>query len=251
MQQPAAKLWSLKAPTRPAPDRAVVSCIYAQNQDARPRVTTINSFVIDHVDHNRHSSYCQGLPALTTFVRPLIALAGLAAAITPAFADGEHRLRDLTKTIERDYGTVSSISREDFILFRTRTDIVIFDVREETEFNVSHVPGAVHIAPKTTAKELALKFGNDLPGKMVVVYCSVGIRSSKFAQRLETDVRRLGGKGIVNLKGGVFGWHNYALPLIGSHSPTDAVHGYSRAWSRYLDFDNLAVYPPTRTFWRP
>jgi rhodanese-related sulfurtransferase len=186
---------------------------------------------------------------LNTFAKSLTVFTGLVLAMTPAFADGEGRLRDLTKSIERDYASVASISREDFIRFKTRSDIIIFDVREEAEFNVSHVPGAVHIPPKTTAKELALKFGNNLPGKTVVVYCSVGIRSSKFAQRLDTEVRRLGGNGIVNLRGGVFGWHNCAMPFVASHSPTDSVHGYNRSWSRYLDFDNLAVYPPTRPSW--
>ncbi len=179
-----------------------------------------------------------------------LAIVTLVAGSDAVRADGETCLTDLTKTIERDFSAVSSVSREDFASLRQRSDVIVFDTREEAEFSISHVPGAIHVHPNITPQDFIEKFGDRLKDKTVLFYCSVGVRSSNLVRKLDHDIRRLGGRSAANIRGGIFSWHNHGNPLSRANSSTDAVHGYSPKWGRYLDFDNLAVYPPKPSNWQ-
>ncbi len=105
------------------------------------------------------------------------------------------------------------------------------DTREAGEFAVSHIPGAVRLDPDLKGKALETALAGLPRGKPVIVYCSVGVRSSTIARRIQaiskTDVR--------NLEGGIFQWTIDGRPLVDvKGAPATRTHGYDRKWGGLL-----------------
>ena len=80
----------------------------------------------------------------------------------------------------------------------------LLDVRETSEFEAGHAPGAVHIPYEQLERRLG-----ELPrGRDLVVYCAAGVRSSLAASLLErADMS------VVNLRGGFGAWEHAGLPV--------------------------------------
>ena len=120
------------------------------------------------------------------------------------------------------------------ILAKHRSDVVIFDAREREEYDVSHLPGAIRVDPDMSREKFLTTHAAALSGKSAVFYCSVGVRSSQLAARVQNDLKRGGVQQAYNLAGGIFGWHNDARPLANAFGVADRVHGYDARWSRLL-----------------
>ena len=173
------------------------------------------------------------LPAL------IVAAIGTAA---PAAATGQRALHDLEAKLERRYPTVRSLLPEHFdSLLRERARTVVLDVRDAGEYDVSHIPGAERVDPSISVAEFESRYGARMTGKIVVLYCSVGVRSSELARRIDASAKKAHALGVFNLRGGVFAWHNTGRRLEDAGRTTSKVHGYDSNWSRYLDFDNYAT----------
>ncbi len=104
---------------------------------------------------------------------------------------------------------------------------VLLDVRKPAEFAVSHLPGARRMSPSATAYEILATLP---PEASVVVYCSVGYRSSELATRLFDA----GFDRVSNLEGSIFQWANEDRPLERDGAPATVVHGYNRIFGRLL-----------------
>lgn len=104
---------------------------------------------------------------------------------------------------------------------------VLLDVRAAAEFDVSHLHGARRVDPGCAAAELVSSLP---PGSSVVVYCSVGYRSSRCATRLI----EVGFTDVANLDGSIFQWANEGRPVERAGEVVHAVHPYDRAWGRLL-----------------
>jgi rhodanese-related sulfurtransferase len=168
-----------------------------------------------------------------------------ALASTPALADGQTCLAEFESKVERDYPGVGSIVPQQVEdLLADDASILLLDVRDKSEYDVGHIPGAVHVDPDVDVTQFLAEFGNRLKDRTVLVYCSVGVRSSRLGQRLADPAREMGARGVYNLKGGIFAWHNYGIALAAAAGRTELVHPYSRSWSRYLDFPNYSSYVP-------
>ena len=110
---------------------------------------------------------------------------------------------------------------------------ILLDVRTEKEFAVSHLHGAVRVEPSAKAAELL----PHLPaGRPIVAYCSVGYRSSEFAERL----RKVGAVSVYNLEGSIFQWANEGRPIEANGQPADKVHPYNRKFAKMLDENRRA-----------
>ncbi|MBK6931900.1 MAG: rhodanese-like domain-containing protein [Saprospirales bacterium] len=111
---------------------------------------------------------------------------------------------------------------------RDSSKIVFLDAREPREFTISHLHGAIPVGYQT----FTLK---DLPAldksRRIVVYCSVGYRSEKIAEKLIVA----GFTNVSNLYGGIFEWVNQGLPVYNEHGPTQQVHAYDRTWGVWLE----------------
>jgi rhodanese-related sulfurtransferase len=123
-------------------------------------------------------------------------------------------------------------------------DLLLFDVREDGEHAVGTIKGAVRVAPGIGLDALMRQIGPSVTGKTIIVFCSVGYRSSKLADRVRTGLINHGAVRVANLRGGIFAWHNYGRLLTDRWGQTEFVHPYSRHWKQYLDFDHLATMTP-------
>ncbi len=107
---------------------------------------------------------------------------------------------------------------------------LVIDVREPFEYEVSHLPGAVHAQGEDIARLIA---GTD-PNRPVVLYCSVGYRSSAAAADLiQLNDPDLHGR-IWNLEGSIFEWGNSGRSVYRGREEADRVHPYGRQWNRLL-----------------
>lgn len=109
----------------------------------------------------------------------------------------------------------------------------ILDAREREEYDISHIPGALYIGYKAFDESLTKKLDKQKP---IVVYCSVGYRSEKIAERL----RALGFQKVYNLYGSIFEWANLGYPLVDTQGQiTHRIHTYNEAWSRWVEAKGL------------
>lgn len=173
------------------------------------------------------------------------AVVGIATLGRPAAAQQPSSpLAAIEEQVAREYPAVTHLPAGDLEPRLGTDDVVLLDVREPDEFAVSRLPGAVRVDPGLSERQFREKFAQRIAGKTVVVYCSVGVRSSKLALRVSGAARDLGAAGLVNLRGGIFGWANARRPLVTGGGGTDHVHPYSRGWSRYIDDQSRARYAP-------
>jgi rhodanese-related sulfurtransferase len=102
---------------------------------------------------------------------------------------------------------------------------VVLDIRTAEEFDVSHLPGARRF-------EVGEKLDDVPRDARIVVYCSVGYRSSQAARML----LRSGRGNVANLDGGIFQWSGEGRELLDSAGrPTRSVHPYNAQWARLLN----------------
>ena len=106
--------------------------------------------------------------------------------------------------------------------------VVILDVREPKEMQVSSLPGA-RLAVPGQIETMPL---TEIPADATVVtYCTVGGRSGKAAVLLE---RRLG-RPVYNLDGGIVEWFNRGGEVVDpSGQPVDRIDGWGEPWSSFV-----------------
>lgn len=138
-------------------------------------------------------------------------------------------------TIASSLPDVEHISAERFAGL-DRDELIIFDTREADEFAVSHLPQAIRISPDMPAEDFLAKYGDLVSGKKAVFYCSVGARSSQYASQVQDALETRGAEKVINLKLGLFGWHNDGRAVVGEQgSATQAIHPYDDFWGRLLE----------------
>lgn len=172
----------------------------------------------------------------------LAASLGMAGWVLPQSAE-LLRLRETLSAVEKrvaqTYGvpemTVAELAASDF------GQVALFDVREEEEYAVSHIPGARRVSPTITAEKFMAEHAPAAAGKLIVLYCTVGYRSSALAAALKASVMAEGAPTIVNLRGGIFRWRVAAGRLESHAGTTSDVHIYDEHWRRVLDRELLAV----------
>ncbi len=85
-------------------------------------------------------------------------------------------------------------------------DLAIVDVRETTEWDEGHIPGAVHVARGYLEQNIeAAVPDHDRP---VVVYCAGGVRSAFAARTLQ----EMGYTNVTSMSGGFQQWKTHGLP---------------------------------------
>lgn len=109
-------------------------------------------------------------------------------------------------------------------------DFYILDARELNEFNVSHIKNALFTGYESFSEQNVKEMLPDQE-KPIAVYCSLGVRSFKIAERL----KKMGYQNIYNVYGGIFEWKNRGYEVIDNKGKeTENVHAYSRLWGFYL-----------------
>lgn len=101
---------------------------------------------------------------------------------------------------------------------------LLLDARTPEEYAVSHLADAILVSSEEDAEHY-------LQGERpVVIYCSVGYRSSRLAERLT----QLGHTNVYNLEGSIFQWANEGRPLFRGQEQVAVVHPYDNHWGQLL-----------------
>ncbi|NKB63377.1 MAG: hypothetical protein GKR95_15070 [Gammaproteobacteria bacterium] len=122
------------------------------------------------------------------------------------------------------------------------SSLVLFDVREQPEYEISHLQNAIRVDPDISAKEFGELYGSNLMNKTVIFYCSVGRRSSVLAEKVQKQLLEQGSTRVLNLENGIFGWHNETRKLTRGTDETEFVHPYSWRWGRLIEREDLIRY---------
>ena len=182
---------------------------------------------------------------ISTILRCTVALVSLSAwlCVSAVAADG-YSLPKLEQSIAKRFPTVDSLTLKQFQdNLQGKDEIVVLDVREKGEFDVSRLSKSERVSPSISKLEFLKKYALSAKGKTFVLYCSVGYRSSQLAARIQSSLIQAGAKGVYNLQGGIFAWHNHSKPLVkAGNKKTELVHPYSKKWGRYLTNRELTSY---------
>lgn len=176
-----------------------------------------------------------GIAAFLTVTALL--LHGTASAQAPSRAEKlESRLRVAVLKATKDLKT-PFIKAPELKAILDDTNLVLIDVRQPQEQAISMLPHAL------TTAEFAARFRRGIPKeKRLVVYCTIGYRSGKYAEELAKQGIRAD-----NLEGGVLAWSFAGGRFLckdpkGEWVETNRIHVYDREWN-IVHPDYQAVLP--------
>ena len=162
--------------------------------------------------------------------RQCLAAALLLAVAWPALAGGPPPWPELQTDVRRRYPTVPQLpvpALQAWLQDASKPPPLLLDVRTAEEFADGHLAGAL---PVGSARE-AMKLLQERPaGTPVVLYCSVGERSSALAEALMSR----GVRSVQNLEGSLFEWANTGHAVVGDTGRSGKVHPYDRQWGQLL-----------------
>lgn len=161
-----------------------------------------------------------------------------------ALAREPFTLDSVRAQVRQDYGSVEHLSADALAGKLQLGNVLLIDVREGPEYEVSRIAGAKRADPGMWRSTFMEKFGGLVKGKSVIFYCSVGVRSSQLAKGVQSALKERGALDVYNLDGGVFGWHNDKRPLVDATGATDFVHPYDSYWGKLLDRRNKTRNSP-------
>ena len=127
--------------------------------------------------------------------------------------------------IKADHPDVATITAAALKEALPTGNFVLVDVRTDKERAVSTLPGAISARDfEARLAELAAE------GRTVVAYCTVGARSSSYAEKMGKR-----GVKVLNLEGSVLAWTHAGGDFVTSSGPTRSVHVYGRSWNLAAD----------------
>lgn len=83
----------------------------------------------------------------------------------------------------------------------------LVDVREESEWNQDHLPGAIHLGKGIIERDIETKIPDS--NAEIVLYCGGGFRSALAADNLQ----KMGYTNVLSMDGGYSGWKNAGYRL--------------------------------------
>ncbi len=132
----------------------------------------------------------------------------------------------LLKEVDLSIPIISVHKLQQFM--KKKKKIVLLDAREKNEFQISHIKKAISVG----YKKFSLNKMNKMNKKsLIIVYCSVGVRSSKIAKKLIKN----GYKRVYNLYGGIFKWVNNGNPVYNiKQKKTKKIHAFDKNWGKWI-----------------
>ncbi len=92
-------------------------------------------------------------------------------------------------------------------LLETDPDIILIDVREESEWTHGHLPNAIHLSKGVIERDIEKVVPN--PEQTLLLYCGGGFRSALAAVNLQ----QMGYKKVISMDGGFRSWVEAGLPI--------------------------------------
>ncbi|HEX7367127.1 MAG TPA: rhodanese-like domain-containing protein [Pelobium sp.] len=107
-------------------------------------------------------------------------------------------------------------------------NVYLLDARETQEYDVSHLKNAKQVGYIWFDMRKVVDIPKDAN---IVVYCSVGYRSEKIAEKLLKN----GFQKVHNLYGGIFEWVNEHQPVYKTSGvQTSEIHTYNKKWAQWV-----------------
>jgi rhodanese-related sulfurtransferase len=121
--------------------------------------------------------------------------------VRPGYSEPEHlTMKTGHQLLEEAKQRTREVSAREVLQMRERgEDFAIIDVREDREWNLGHVPGAVHVARGTLEGRIEGVVPRE---RKVVLYCARGNRSALAADTM----REMGYRDVLSLAGGIQSW---------------------------------------------
>ena len=157
----------------------------------------------------------------TALMLPMVLLlAGTSCGQDLDDTERKSRMMEMYREYAAEFPGVGDTSPEQALAWAEAGEAVFIDVRAADEQAVSMIPGAL-------SREEFLSQKDELEGKVLVAYCTIGYRSGQFAQ----DMEELGLQ-VLNLQAGVLGWAHAGGRLRGPDgAPIARIHVYGRTWN--------------------
>jgi len=110
--------------------------------------------------------------------------------------------------VEDARGRIREVSVDDVKTSIDRGEnLVLLDVREESEYARDHLPGAIHLGKGVIERDIEQRVPQlDTP---LVLYCGGGYRSALAADNLQ----KMGYTNVLSMDGGIREWREKHLPL--------------------------------------
>ncbi len=154
-----------------------------------------------------------------------------AAEKIPAAVDWAQRDQEFATKLEEINAITKArqVSVEDLqARLKKGEKIVVLDVREPQEREVSALPGS-RPAPPDNVRTMPLE---DIPADATVVtYCTAGYRSGMAAVILEGRL----GRPVYSLNGGIIDWYNHGGTVVDpSSKPVNRIDAVAEPWTSYV-----------------
>lgn len=85
--------------------------------------------------------------------------------------------------------------------------LLLIDVREDHEWQVSRIPGSIHLGRGIIERDIAGIISDK--NQEIILYCGGGFRSALSTYNLQ----QMGYQNVISMDGGIRGWKEAALPL--------------------------------------
>ncbi|HEV2247322.1 MAG TPA: rhodanese-like domain-containing protein [Terriglobia bacterium] len=149
-------------------------------------------------------------------------------------------LEAVKKKVRAQFPSVRQLSTAELAAWLGRTNglhPMLLDARSPAEYAVSHLPGARLADAKAPAARLLSGLGTN---QAIVVYCSIGYRSSRLVERLQ----QAGCTNVFNLDGSIFQWANEDRLLERDGQPVKEVHPYGSSFGQLLHPEHRMTAKP-------
>ncbi len=138
---------------------------------------------------------------------------------TASNRDNLERIESFYSRYRQSFLNVPTVSADQLLTIQKKGDVVLIDVRQETERRISTIANAISVEQFQDSLE---KHKAD----RIVTYCTIGYRSGIYAQKLQDQGFRA-----YNLNGGILAWIHAGHEVFDQQGQTRRVHVFSKKWN--------------------
>lgn len=142
------------------------------------------------------------------------------ASSTDTDAEKHKKIGEMYDGYRSSFPGIAEITAKELGPMMREGSVILVDVREAKERAVSVLPGSI-------SKGDFEAIVDDLDGKKIVVYCTIGYRSGEYVEALKSR-----GIEAFNLQGSILSWvHAGEVVVTLDGSETKRVHVYGEKWN--------------------
>jgi rhodanese-related sulfurtransferase len=148
----------------------------------------------------------------------LVTIGSYKLAANPTDTKKQQQIEQMYDHYSREFSEVKSITAAQLKQWQSSQKIILVDVRTPEERVVSIIPNAI---TKEEFEQNRERYRND---EIIVVYCTIGYRSGKYAQKYPSNPN------IYNLEGGILAWSHSGGKFTNDRGYTNKIHVFGDRW---------------------